>query len=317
MAHDTLKHAMIKTIGSSTDYQQTFRQYRRDIEKFAKWAKEAHKIRLADQVTDPASRIMEYSEHLQGQGLSANTVHRYLAPVCKGLNIPMDQIKKPKRAAETVTKTRNPLKNKRGQKDMKREENARIVSAARAIGIRKEELYALRGRDLTRDEQGYICVHVAKGKGGKEQYQRILEKDAGTVREIFKGVPENGRVFSPHEIKSSAKIPIHRLRAEHAREAYEYYVRICADQAGREQIRRELLRTFQEHHPEGKKQRRQERFLELMDKSGGVYRLRGENREIFEREGRPAEYDRVALMAVSVWHLAHWRLDVTARHYMR
>ena len=103
MAHDTLKHAMIKTIGSSTDYQQTFRQYRRDIEKFAKWAKKAHKIRLADQVTDPAGLIMEYSEHLQGQGLSANTVHRYLAPVCKGLNIPMDQIKKPKRAAERMS----------------------------------------------------------------------------------------------------------------------------------------------------------------------------------------------------------------------
>ena len=65
MAHDTLKHAMIKTIGSSTDYNQTFRQYRRDIEKFAKWAKETHKIRLADQVTDPAGLIMEYSEHLQ------------------------------------------------------------------------------------------------------------------------------------------------------------------------------------------------------------------------------------------------------------
>ena len=39
--------------------------------------------------------------------------------------------------------------------------------------------------------------------------------------------------------------------------------------------------------------------------------------EKFEQVGRPTEYDRVALMCVSVWHLSHWRLDVTVDHYMR
>lgn len=32
---------------------------------------------------------------------------------------------------------------------------------------------------------------------------------------------------------------------------------------------------------------------------------------------RPLRYDRVALMAVSVFHLAHWRADVTVSNYMR
>ena len=48
----------------------------------------------------------------------------------------------------------------------------------------------------------------------------------------------------------------------------------------------------------------------------GVYSLRGELRARAQALGRPTEYDRTALMCVSVWHLAHWRAEVTVSHYM-
>ena len=46
------------------------------------------------------------------------------------------------------------------------------------------------------------------------------------------------------------------------------------------------------------------------------YCLRGDNRKLAIKLGLPTEYDRVALMAVSVLRLSHWRLDVTVGHYM-
>lgn len=33
-------------------------------------------------------------------------------------------------------------------------------------------------------------------------------------------------------------------------------------------------------------------------------------------QGKSGVFDRLALMCVSVWHLAHWRLDVTVKDYM-
>ena len=46
------------------------------------------------------------------------------------------------------------------------------------------------------------------------------------------------------------------------------------------------------------------------------YQMRGEAKKLAEEHDRPTTYDRVALMAVSTLHLAHWRLDVTVINYL-
>lgn len=46
------------------------------------------------------------------------------------------------------------------------------------------------------------------------------------------------------------------------------------------------------------------------------YTIRGDSKIVADAFGRDHDYDRLALMAVSVFHLAHWRNDVTVRHYM-
>ena len=45
------------------------------------------------------------------------------------------------------------------------------------------------------------------------------------------------------------------------------------------------------------------------------YYLRS-NRETALRMGKPIAYNRLALMAVSVLHLSHWRTDVTVTNYI-
>ena len=47
-----------------------------------------------------------------------------------------------------------------------------------------------------------------------------------------------------------------------------------------------------------------------------MYRLRGRNRELAIAAGFPTEYDRLALMAVSIYHLSHWRNDVSVANYI-
>ncbi len=42
----------------------------------------------------------------------------------------------------------------------------------------------------------------------------------------------------------------------------------------------------------------------------------GENKKLAIQKGLPTEYNRLALMAVSVFHLSHWRLDVTVSNYL-
>ncbi len=43
----------------------------------------------------------------------------------------------------------------------------------------------------------------------------------------------------------------------------------------------------------------------------GYYHLRSENRRLARANGLPVKYDRLAVMAVNILHLSHWRLDVT------
>ncbi len=42
-----------------------------------------------------------------------------------------------------------------------------------------------------------------------------------------------------------------------------------------------------------------------------IYKIRGKNKQLALDHGLPTEYDKLAVMAVSVLHLLHWRNDVT------
>ena len=47
------------------------------------------------------------------------------------------------------------------------------------------------------------------------------------------------------------------------------------------------------------------------------YITRGKVKQELLDAGRPVVFDRLALMAVSVLHLAHYREDVTVKNYMK
>lgn len=294
--------------------RDTKRTYKASIKRFCTWTKENGYTR-EDVLGNPQPYLQQYADSLKARGLSPATIHTYIAPCCKGLNTPMQHISKPDRAIRDITRSRGG-KNPRGRKDAEKPEYARLVAFQSAVGLRRAELAHLQGKDLQKRD-GVLYVHVQSGKGGKEQWQKILPRDAGTVTETFKGIGKDERVFRDDEMKN--RIDLHGMRAAHARECYYYYLtRIKQEPDYRSQLQEDLKAYFREHHNPDREldQAAYNRFCLDMSKNQGMYQMRGEAKKLAEANDRPTVYDRIGLMAVSVFHLAHWRLDVTICNYL-
>lgn len=294
--------------------RDTIHSYKASINRFCSWAKE-NELTKEQVLASPREHLQAYTNHLVEKGLSKSTIHTYIAAPCKALHIPMQHISKPQRSIDDITRSRGG-KNPQGQRESQKPQFERLVSFQEVVGLRRAELEALKGEDLC-VKGGKMYVVVQQGKGGKEQWQRILPRDAEIVQRTFDGIKKDQHVFDDKEMKN--KIDLHGMRAEHAKECYDYYTeRIKQDPAYREQLREELQQYFRDHHSHNGEldTRAYERFCDDMNKNEGVYQMRGKTRELAEEHERPTEYDRVALMAVSVEHLAHWRLDVTVVNYL-
>lgn len=294
--------------------RDTIHSYKASINRFCSWAKE-NELTKEQVLASPREHLQAYTNHLVEKGLSKSTIHTYIAAPCKALHIPMQHISKPQRSIDDITRSRGG-KNPQGQRESQKPQFERLVSFQEVVGLRRAELEALKGEDL-RVKGGKMYVVVQQGKGGKEQWQRILPRDTEVVQRTFSGIKKDDRVFTPGEMKN--KIDLHQMRAEHARECYDYYAeRIKNEPAYREQLREELKQYYQEHHnPNGELDLRgYEEYCRDMLRNEGMYQMRGGSRKLAEEHERPVDYDRVALMAVSTLHLAHWRLDVTVINYL-
>lgn len=290
---------------------QTVTAYKKDCKLFAAFCKEQG-VKRPDQLQGREKELLQaYEKELEAAGYSAATIHRRLAAPCKATNISMSEIEKPKRTSGKITRSRREEANKQGKREAEDEKYNRLVTFQKAVGIRRAELARLTATDLTTDESGYLCVYVAKGKGGKRQLQRLLPEDEGTVIEIFQNADPEQKLFSKEEMQN--KIDLHGLRREHAQRAYEYYADRLKNEPGyKYELRKELAARYREFHRPGDSNKR---FLyDIMNEK--PYELREENRQKAIEQGKETEYNRLALMAVSVLHLSHWRLGVTATNYL-
>ena len=103
------------------------------------------------------------------------------------------------------------------------------------------------------------------------------------------------------------KIDLHHLRALRAQRVYhDYLARLKSDPDYRAQLTEEVRR----------------RWVRLCSKRWdpncveGNYCIRGNSRRLALAHGLPVKYDRLAVMAVSIFHLSHWRCDVTVANYL-
>lgn len=278
--------------------QQSLTQYRQHAIKFGEWCKKEYGVKA---FADCKPYIQKYADWLVSKGLRDSTVHTYLAAVCRFFDVNLGTISKPKRVCAHNTRSRGKKKSD-ARRSASREASPRLYDFALKVGIRRAEYGHLLREDFVIDESGHPCVFVAKGKGGKKQLQRILPEDVSFVRSYFDGSEKY--VFSRAEMRND--IDLHALRAVQAHRAYEYYCRRI-ELEGREKLAEEIRIRWAKYN------------IKDWDESvirEKPYYIRGANKKLAIEHGLPLVYDRLALMAVSVFHLSHWRLDVTVSNYM-
>ena len=278
--------------------EKTAKQYYKHTLRFANWCKDACGIK---DFTKCGAYLQDYSNYMVQEGMSASTIHTYLAGPCHYFEVPLEEIKKPKRYCAENKRSRRTTKSD-ARKDTQREASPRLWDFASAVGVRRYEYQRLRCDDLVHDESGYLCVRIMRGKGGKFQLQRILPEDEAFVQGMFDGTGEY--VFTEEEMKN--KQDLHALRDKLARRAYAYYLERIKEE-GRDKLIAEIKLRWKLYCDKPFN-----RSLIRMK----PYRIRGRNKKKAEANGLPLEYDRLALLAVSVFHLSHWRLSVTVSNYM-
>lgn len=279
---------------------QSWRNYLHHTIKFGEWCKETYHSRHFE---DCREHIGDYLKYLEAQGKTAHTIHTYLAGVCRVYEAPLQDIKdKPKRViAETVRSRGEKAVDSRS--DAKREASPRLYDFATRVGCRRREYGHLRKNDFVIDESGYPCVRIKRGKGGKYQEQRLLPEDVLFVQAYFNGSEDY--MFTKRELAN--KIDLHHLRALKAQRSYDYYLKHLETEPG---YRDQLLREVKARWAKYNKRTFKEEYCE------GYYEVRGANRKLAEDLGRPIRYDKLAVMAVSIFHLSHWRVNVAITNYL-
>jgi len=319
-----MQYTLLKRVMPKIKNNKTATSYKKHLKNFAKWAK-AQGYRTPEQITKEV--IQEYEQYLEEspKQYSPATIHAYLTPACAAADVNMSEIRKPKRTSGSIIRGRRKdldgqevSRNQQGDRQERNPKYARLVALQRAIGIRRSELARLKGADLV-ERGSSLYVRVCKGKGGKEQMQYILPQDRQIVREIFAGVAPDQKIFSKAEM--SNVINLHGMRAQHGRDCYQHYLRLITTKHGAaDSLRQTILKRWEAGHErlhasdQKAWERQRERFV--ADCDDRPYRLRGENLQKAQNLGLPEEYNRLALMCVSVLHLSHWRLDVTITNYI-
>ena len=289
------------------EHDLTRKQYARQTKQFVKFCREQFNCRTFEEC---ALHIQEYSDYLQMQEYSASTIHTYLASVCGVFDIKLNEIVKPVRHTADYKRGRGGILMD-AQNDLENPRWTYIVEFQRKVGLRRDELMKLTGRDLVRDESGYLCVRVRSGKGGKTQLQRILEEDEPFIRAYFENIAPTERIFDAKYFKND--LNFHALRAESARKYYYYLInKMKENPSYRKKLEEEIkLRWVTMNLNRNGKSK-----PFLPEECLGAYTLRGKNRVLASKKGLPIHYDKTALLATSIFKLSHWRNDVTVASYM-
>ena len=297
---DSAKKGTKKTPKQRMPTNKTVTQYTNHAVKFGEWCKKTFGCRHFE---DCAQHIQAYSDYLVATGKKDGTVHTYLAGVCFAFDVPLASINKPIRHAADNTKSRGTKKSDK-RKDTQRDCSPRLYDFASVICVRRHDYVALRQNDLMTDETGHLCVVIRKGKGGKYQLQRVPHGHEDFIRSYFNGNADEF-VFTKKEVTN--KLDLHHLRHMAALREYRYYEqRLNNEPEYREQLITEIKARWNEYNDRPPKEK----------EMSGKYIMRGKNRELAKHLGFQYAFDRLAVLAVSIFHLAHWRNNVSICNYI-
>lgn len=282
-----------------------------DCKRFVEYCKEHHpQSRTIEQSRE---HIGEWVEKLQSQGIKNETIHGYLDHLgvvygVSGGNYGLGRSAAPEKGRDYSDRDLSDRQNPRYE---------RFLDLSKMTGLRRGELSKLSYSDFSKGRDGYYYVSV-RGKGGRLQEQRINERYEEKARE-YSEKRSDEKILSKQEC--SNHINAHLIRRELAQEMYSKYQEQCRTREGQEQLFREVKEAFERGYsrsPESTRDWREVKDIKLLEKDlNSVYKTRGAQKEALEKVGAPTVFDRLPLLAVSTFHLAHWRCDVTVHNYFK
>ena len=268
----------------------------------------------------PRESVVQWVAYLNQSGIAQSTQHTMCAGCCCGLGIPSNGIVK---HGNAMQKSKSLGNSERAGIAREKASNKDIVRFQEMVGGRRSALARLTGKDFGYDRFGNAYVIFRKDKGGKDQHQLLIDSDVEAVKAYFDQVEPDERLFP----KLDHDLDLHGIRAERARRAYPHYAKVASTPQGREQLRQQLWARYTDPEigckawliakEKGDKTRmRKLEYRFKLQMEDGTYYLRGANRQAAIERGRPVAYDRLAVLATSVFSLSHWRLDICAKSYL-
>ena len=257
-----------------------------------------------------AEHIDDYIKYLKEKGVTASTLHTYLASICVYHGVSMRAYDKPRRYTSEYRRGRiDNGKQRRNDNTLDNPKYKRLVEFQKCVGLRRNEIRKLKGSDFVFDESGNPCILVRKGKGGKRQLQRLLPCDVEFIKSYFDG--SENPVFTTEEMTN--KLPLHYLRAKFAQRCYTYFLELAENTETRAKLEEEVRDRWNKYNinqKTGKPKHLPKRLIE------GYYFLRGKPRQFAIENGMPIKYNRLAILSTSLFALSHYRNDVTLASYL-
>lgn len=201
---------------------KTHQSYWNNTERAFERIQEMHPDIKFKDINQYQEYVPEYLERCIDDGKSAWTIQSYASALSKFYGKSNDDwgVDLPERKRDDITRTRNTRERERFSEKL----NPEVVRWAKNTGLRRSELENLRKEDC-RIEGDKMIIHV-KGqfaKGGREREVECLARgeDLKKMTDRLNQLDERGKIFGA--IKAQA--PIHKYRAEYAREMYDRIAR--------------------------------------------------------------------------------------------
>ena len=195
---------------------RTFETYLKQGCAFAKWAKTEYGSRTLAQAQP---HVESYLQSGIDRGLSAYTLSTQRAALCKlyGCTARDFDITLPHRERQAIERSRNTASRDYG---FSKEKNADILAFARATGLRRHELAAIRPEQIRMNPDGSAALCGVTGKGGKVRDIAVLPGKEEAVLK-FAGNPTGKPIFT----SVPSHMDVHGCRRAYANVLYRQLAR--------------------------------------------------------------------------------------------
>jgi integrase len=193
--------------------------YQEHTLKFVSWARRTYQIKQLEELDARANELAStwLREHIaDGKSPYTLQVERSALRLFFDNRTLAHEVPLPRRSRATITRSRRPVAHDRHFQPANWQP---LIGFLSATGLRRQEVAALRCRDVYRGLDGAVYVHVESGKGGKTREVPALPSHESAVLAVIEGKEADTLVFS-HLPKH---LDVHSYRRAYAQALYLHH----------------------------------------------------------------------------------------------